>query len=264
MDKREKDKQRQQEDEALNRLVWWVAGSALLLILLIVAKRYRVNFTSEEAKLALGVLKTACVLTFVSLALAVAGAVLAVIRGRKGKSWGKLAGAAVFLAGLSGCSLAVWQEDSGIVSPYKIDLAVLVIVIVAVLAMAFYLYQRDFFVIAVTVAVDIVGVWLFSRVGQSGWRYLFLAMAVVLVVAVAVCLQYLRKSKGVVKVGAREVRIFPAKANYLLMTVSAALMVVVLIAAQFLMGGGIPTTVFYAVPVAWALIMAVYYTVKLM
>lgn len=260
MDKREREKQRHQEDEALNKLVWWVCGAAALFLLLIVAKRYRVNYVVSETGLAAGVFTAAQIMTFVALTLAVAGVVLAILRGKSGKAWSKLAGAAVFFAGLSASSLAVWQDGSG----NKIDLVSLLTAIVAVLAMAYYLYQRDFFVIAVTVAVDIVGVWLFSRVGQSSWRYLFLAMAVVLVLAGVVCLAYLKKSKGIVKVGAREVRIFSAKANYPLMMVSGGLMVAVLIAAQLLMGGGIPVTVFYAVPVAWALIMAVYYTVKLM
>lgn len=260
MDKREKERLRRQEDEALNKLIWWVCGSAALFLLLIVAKRYRVNFTKDEVGLAMGVFTAAQVMTFVALALAAAGVVLAVLRGRNGKPWGKLAGAAVFFSGLSVCALAIWQDGSG----NKIDLAALLAVIVAVLAMAYYLYQRDFFVIAVTVAVDIVGVWLFSRVGQSSWRYLFLAMAVVLVVAGVICLAYLKKSRGIVKVGEQEVRIFLVRANYPLMMVSGVLMVAVLIAAQFLMGSGIPVTVFYAVPVAWALIMAVYYTVKLM
>lgn len=259
MDKREKEKQRRQEDEALNKLVWWVCGAAVLFLLLIVAKRYRINFTVSEVDVSKGVLAAAQIATFAGLALAAVGVVLAVLRGRSGKPWDKPAGAAVFCAGLSVCALAVWQGTSN-----RIDLASLLTVIVAVLAMAYYLYQRDFFVIAVTVAVDIVGVWLFARVGQSSWRYLFLAVAVVLVLAGVVFLAYLKKSKGIVKVGAQEVRVFPAKANYPLMMVSGVLMAAVLVAAQFLMGGGIPVTVFYAVPVAWALIMAVYYTVKLM
>lgn len=55
MDKREREKQRHQEDEALNKLVWWVCGAAALFLLLIVAKRYRVNYVVSETGLAAGV-----------------------------------------------------------------------------------------------------------------------------------------------------------------------------------------------------------------
>ena len=91
-----------------------------------------------------------------------------------------------------------------------------------------------------------------------------LVLAAVLFVAVAAFARYLQGSKGVLRQGRLTLRILPVKANYLLIYVSCALMLVFLVATLFLIGGGIPTGVFYAVPVAWLFIMAVYYTVKLM
>lgn len=261
MDKREKEKQRQQEDQALNKLLCWVCGAAVLIVILMLAKRYRVNFTVDELELAQGVFYASRVAAILGLVLAVAMGGLYWYRIRAGKKDAWPAGLAVFFLGLAVGSFAVWHDSS---SSTRTDFVIVLIIATAVLALVYYLYQRDFFVIAVALVVGFLGVWLISRLGRSKWTYLFTALAWVLFVAAVVGAQMLRKNKGTLKVKDREVRLLPVKANYVLILVSAGLMGILLIAALALAGAGIPATVFYAVPVAWGLIMAVYYTVKLM
>lgn len=260
MNKREKEQMRRQEDAALNKFLYWAAGAAILDFILLAIRRYRVDFTVDELELAEAVLLGSQVATFVLLALAVLAGIWAVRRWRKGKRSYFPGALTVFLAGGALAAYVVWHDSDGL----KIYTLVAVYVVAAVLALIYYLYQRDFFLIALVSAASILGVWLFSQLGRRLYAYVVLALAAVLFVAVAAFARYLQGSKGVLRQGRLTLRILPVKANYLLIYVSCALMLVFLVATLFLIGGGIPTGVFYAVPVAWLFIMAVYYTVKLM
>ena len=70
----------------------------------------------------------------------------------------------------------------------------------------------------------------------------------------------LQTSGGILKLGGKELRLFPKNANYAMLYVTCIVVAAVLVAALLL--GSLP--VLYGVMVAWLLIMAVYYTVRLM
>ena len=82
----------------------------------------------------------------------------------------------------------------------------------------------------------------------------------IVVAAVAAAAQ---RSEGVLTLKEKKLELLPKTANYLLIYISCVLMALVLI-ASLILGTGVGEMVYYAVPTAWVLIMAVYYTVKLM
>ena len=132
---------------------------------------------------------------------------------------------------------------------------------VAVLALIYYLYQHEFFLIAVLSALGILAVHLVPRADLSA--LIAYGYAVALAVILAAALLFSRKlqtSGGILKLGGKELRLFPKNANYAMLYVTCIVVAAVLVAALLL--GSLP--VLYGVMVAWLLIMAVYYTVRLM
>ena len=86
------------------------------------------------------------------------------------------------------------------------------------------------------------------------------AVGLTAMAAVAAAVQ---RGKGALNLKGKRIELLPKTANYILIYVSCVLMALVLIASMVI-GTGVGEMVYYAVPAAWALIMAVYYTVKLM
>ena len=79
-------------------------------------------------------------------------------------------------------------------------------------------------------------------------------------VAAVVLFRMMQKSQGKLTVKGAPMQVFPKGANYALLYVTCALVAVVAIAAV-MMGA---LALLYGVLVAWLLILAVYYTVRLM
>lgn len=260
MDKREKENLRKQEDAALVHFLAWLLGTAVLSVILLAAKRYRVNFRVDELDLAEGIVGASGVVAIVAAIAAVAAVVWAVVSHRSGKKLVYPVGTALFLAGLTLDALVIRKDNDGTM----ISGLLAVYAVWAALALVYYFYQRDFFAVALTGAEGILWVWFYSRLGRSTASYVLLVLEVLILAGVAVVAYEARKNKGALRLGSRTVQLFPPKANYGLIYLSCVLMLVVLVASLLLVGGGIPTGVFYAVPVAWLFIMAVYYTVKLM
>ena len=90
--------------------------------------------------------------------------------------------------------------------------------------------------------------------------YACVALAAVAVVALAWLCRKAQTENGMLELNGKNVRLFAKDANYALLYLGAIILLVVLILAAI----GINQMALYAVTVAWLLIAAVYYTVKLM
>ena len=231
-------------------------GSVILEALLLLLNRVYVNYTASEIEFAYSLRGVFKVLTIV---LPICFVVLAGLwlAARKSGKLVKLTGVLALIALiLAVCAVIVRIFDvSGVKFLY------IAVPVVAVLALIYYLYQREFFVSAVFCALGLLGIKLLPRVrGASLVGYAYAVALAVLLVAAVVLFRMMQKSQGKLTVKGAPVQVFPKGANYALLYVTCALVAVVAIAAV-MMGA---LTLLYGVLVAWLLILAVYYTVRLM
>lgn len=257
MNKKEQQAQRaKQEDVVLNKVLWWIVGSVILEALLLLLNRVYVNYTASEIEFAYslrGVFKVLAIVLPICFVVLVGLWLAARKSGKLVKLTGVLALIALILAV---CAVIVRIFDvSGVRFLY------IAVPVVAVLALIYYLYQREFFVSAVFCALGLLGIKLLPRVrGASLVGYAYAVALAVLLVAAVVLFRMMQKSQGKLTVKGAPVQVFPKGANYALLYVTCALVAVVAIAAV-MMGA---LTLLYGVLVAWLLILAVYYTVRLM
>ncbi len=256
--------QTQKENEILRRILYWVGMAAILEILILLVNRYffhyKVGTDVTEVYLAEKLIPVFQVFQFAGFILAAALLVWLAVDYIKGKETGIfrfiLAG---FFAVLALACILFLQIGSGCIPVLLVSVPAF-----AGLVMVFYLYQREFFVVALAGAVGIFGLWLFRTVGTRWiplfYAYLVFALAFMAVIAVLALL--LRKSKGRWKVKTRVIELLKKEANYLTIFLSCALTAVLLLAAVPLGA----TFAYYAMLalVVWIFIMAVYFTSKLM
>lgn len=267
MDSREKlEKQRlkaekqRQEDIALTKVLYWIVGAVVLEFLLLMAQKYYINFTVDDfgINLAVGIASALKVITFAGIIAGAAVLFLAASQWKKGKKGIFLWAVGVFLVMLGVYSAVAWQLNAT-----GIEFLIFANVVFAVLAFVYYIYQGEFFAVAAACAAGVLGIYVrFAGVGGSR-VYVILGLLVVLLAAMAGVTAAIQRGHGSLKVGGRRIPLLPKTANYPLIYVSCGLMVVVLL-ASLVIGTGVGEMAYYAVPTAWALIMAVYYTVKLM
>lgn len=260
MNKKEQQAQRaKQEDVVLNKVLWWIVGSVILEALLLLLNRVYVNYTASEIEFAYslrGVFKVLAIVLPICFVV-LAGLWLAA---RKSGKLVKLTGVLALIALiLAVCAVIVRIFDvSGVKFLY------IAVPVVAVLALIYYLYQREFFFSAALSALGLLGIKVAAQAESSplvGYGYLaVLAVLAVLVLAGAVCFRLLQSHKGFWSVKGKAKEILPKNANYAMLYVTCALVAAVVIAALVL--GAL--AVLYGVLVAWLLILAVYYTVRLM
>ena len=246
------------EEEALNHILYWIAGGSVLEFLLLLLNRYYFRFTGSEVDImtALGV----AVKILAVAGLLCAGAAFYWWNGAKkaGKNATLPGVLGFFMLGVSaGCFAAWFFYGSGI------QLMYVAVPAVVALAVIYYLYQREFFFIACESALTLLIVWGCAK--GLGGRYAMIAYACVALAAVAVvALAWLcRKAQtenGMLELNGKNVRLFAKDANYALLYLGAIILLVVLILAAI----GINQMALYAVTVAWLLIAAVYYPVKLL
>lgn len=257
MNKKEQQAQRaKQEDVVLNKVLWWIVGSVILEALLLLLNRVYVNYTASEIEFAYALRGVFKVLAIVLPICFVALAALWLAARKSGKLV-KLTGVLALVALiLAVCAVVVRIFDvSGVKFLY------IAVPVVAVLALIYYLYQREFFVSAVLCALGLLGIRLLPRVrGASLVGYAYAVGLAVLLVAAVVLFRMMQKSQGKLTVKGAPMQVFPKGANYALLYVTCALVAVVAIAAV-MMGA---LALLYGVLVAWLLILAVYYTVRLM
>lgn len=246
------------EEEALNRILCWVAGGTVLEFLLLLLNRYYYRAKVSEYAI-MAALDVAVKILAVAGLLCAAAACYWWNGAKKAKKSAMLpATLGFFMLGVSAGSFAAWFFwGSGI------QLMYVAVPVVVILAIVFYLYQREFFLIATESALTLLVVWITAK-GLGGQyamiSYVSVAVAALAVVAVAGMCRKAQAGNGVLEVSGRDVRFFAKDANYAMLYLGAIILLLVLILAAI----GISQMALYAVTVAWLLVAAVYYTVKLM
>lgn len=251
--KRMKAERARQEEAALNRILAWLAGGAVLeFILLLVNRRYSYADTWAMAWTALKVMAVA------GLALCAVGIFWYLSARKKGTGAGAPTVCALFFAGLSLGGFAGWFLGYA-----GLRLAYIAVPVVVVLVLVYYLYQREFFLQACAAVLGLLGAFLAGKGRGSSLAavvYLYAAAAVVLL---ALCAWVFRKAQGnagKVEWKGKTFRLFTRETNFALLYAGAAVNAAVILAAVL----GVPSIFLYGVAAAWLLVMAVYYTVKLM
>ena len=252
MNKKEQQIQRaKQEDAILTKALWWIVGAVVLEALLLLLNQVYSHYTPAQIQLAVALRS---VFTGLAIALPICFVLLLIwaVKARKsGKHAGLSAALAIIVLALAACAVFIRVFDES-----GIRLLYVAVPAVAVLALIYYLYQREFFFAAVLSALGLLGVKVVPyRVSFSAIAYTY---AIVLGAVVVFCI--MQTSGGKLKLGEKWVEILPKSANYVLLYVTCAVVAVVVIAALVL--GAL--TLLYGVLVAWLLILAVYYTVRLM
>lgn len=257
MDKREKAERAKQEDAVLNKVLLWIVGAVVLEALLLLLNKFYVNYGIEQIPIAAGLHKALPVLALLFAAGCVGSVVWAVQSKQKGKEIRLPIALAAVAAALALCCAVIRLVPS----VTGIRFLYVAVPVTAVLAMVYYLYQKEFFVVAALSAAGLAGLWLLQRrEGHVALVYVCLIGLGVLLAACAVLARMLQAKRGILMVKGKEIRIFPENANYMMFYITCGLVAAVMV-------GGIvlgPQMLLYAVLVAWLLVMAVYYTVKLM
>lgn len=255
MKKEERAEKKRREDQALNRVLWWFGGAVVLEFFLLLLNRFYINFGAAGIGLARGLANMLRVLVWVSLAAALGCGAWWWMRRRKGKATFLPGALTVAATALFGCALvsSLWKTMG-------VQFLYLSVPAAAVLALIYYLYQREFFLVALQGAIALFAMWSYRKLifVQERMAYAVLALCAVGVVALGVLTFLLQRRDG--KLGKR--RVLAKKANYALLYVAAAVTLCVILAALLL---GV-TAAYWALflVVAWLFGAAVYYTVRLM
>ena len=258
MNKKEQQKAQRarEEDVVLTKVLWWILGAVVLEALLLLLNKVYVKFTTEQVYIAVALQGMFNVLSIVLPICFVVLLIWTLVFWRAGRSLclpGVLTGISLVLAV---CAVVIHVfYDRGISFLY------IAVPAVTVLALIYYLYQREFFFSAALSALGLLGVKVAAQAESSPLvGYGYLAVLAVLVLAGAVCFRLLQSHKGFWSVKGKAKEILPKNANYAMLYVTCILVAAVVIAALVL---GV-LAVLYGVLVAWLLILAVYYTVRLM
>ena len=257
MDKREKTERARQEDAILNKVLFWIVGAVVLEALLLLLNKYYVQYIVADIEIAAALHEILPILAYAFGGVFVACGIWTIAWARQKKSLAVPAAMTIIFGALALCSaVARWVPNgTGVRFLY------VAVPVVAVLAMIYYLYQREFFLVAGLSTVGLMGLWLLSRrLGHEAFVYGCLIVLAVALVGCVVVTWVIQSAKGMLTIKGRQVRVFPKNANYVMIYVTCGLVALVL-AAGIVLG---TQMLLYAVLVAWLLIMAVYYTVKLM
>lgn len=260
MDNHQKEEQRRQEDQALNRGLVWVGAAIVLELLLLLVNKYYINVYTTEASINLAIavrtaLQAVRIITLVGMVACVAWAWL------NAKKDSKITVPAVMLIGCTAlcfCAhIALTYHDSGV------RMLFLLVPAAAALALVYHLYQRDFFICGVFTGLGVITLWLIRYAGTSPvTMYLFLVLTLVVIGVGVMFLLKLRKDNGCMTLGGHRVEILPHDANYTLMLAAAAANVAAAVLA-LLLGSTIAYYLVYVL-VACLFGLLVYYTVKMM
>ena len=256
MDKKQTQARRRQEDRALNRALLWVGAAVVLEFLLLLVNRYYINFRVSDVDLAIAL---SGILKFIRAGGFAAGAaclVWAVFQFRKGGT-----GALPLVLSAACGALAVCAHVSLAFQDTGMKMLFLLVPAWAGLALIYYLYQREFFFAAVLSALGLLGVKVVPyHFGFPAIAYGYAVVLGVALVGAVVVFRVMQAAGGKLRLKGNWVEVLPKSANYALLYVTCGVVAAVVIAALLL--GGL--AVLYGVLVAWLLILAVYYTVRLM
>lgn len=258
--KQKKTERAKAEEAALTRILYWVAGGAVLEFLLLLLNRYWAGFLvmSNGTTLRAPLDVTIRILAVAGLICA-AGALYwwrCAVKARKGRDLPGIL--CLFMVGISASCFASWIFDAA-----GLRVMYVAVPVITVLALVYYLYQHEFFLIACQSALTLMGVWLSSEANGKTSRlicYAYVVLAAALVLLGAGLCRKLQAEQGKLTWREKKLRIFSKNANYALLYVGAIISLVLLVLAAI----GLSSGLLYSVGVAWLLVMAVYYTVKLM
>lgn len=246
------------EEAALNRILCWVTGGAVLEFLLLLLNRWWSHYTVEQIDFRVALGTAVKILAVAALACAAAGAYWWNSARKSGRGTNLPGTLCLFMAGVSLSCFAAWfASDMGL------QLMSYVVPAVVVMAFIFYLYQHEFFLAAGQTVLALLGIWVCSKTGGGSYQalgYVYVAVAAVLVLASAWLCRKAQEDQGKAELGGRTLDLFSKDANYGFLYAGAVVALLILILAAI----GISQMILYGVAVAWLLIMAVYYTVKLM
>ena len=255
MNKKQREEQRRQEDQALVRGMFWVVGAVVLEGLLFLLNRYAFEYTTtmESVLLAEKLRVVLKVLSVLGLAGFVVGAVITVLQLKKGGNtlWAGVVSLVSLVVAVCAYVCTAYH-DSGVRMLY------LLIPVLGGLALCYYIYPRDFFLCALPGVLAVLGLW-FVRAGGIGPE---LITIVLVCVAVLVAVLKLKKGNGAVELVGRKVRVMDEKANYTIPMASAAVALAVQVLAA-VAGGTIAYYLIFAMG-AWLFALLVYYTVKML
>ena len=262
MDKQTKAVKHKQEDIALSRALIWFAAAMVLEFLLLLVNKYYVNFSADAGAIAvaLALEKVFKVFAVVGTLAGIACAVLYFRRtGEKASPFLLLVAGAVLLFAGIGCVVILRFWSAGVRA-----LSVIVPAI-AVLALIYYLYQKEFFLSALAVSVGMFALWM-VRQNLAAHRVLFAIYAVLAVALLAVVVTVTvsaKKNGGSITLLGRKIPLLSKKGDGYTLTLASCVLSLALGAAGALLGA---TAAFYLLIAlaAWAFILLVYYTVKLM
>ena len=247
----------QREDQALNRALIWFGGAIVAEALVLLVKRYYVDYWAEEAGIAQFLLRMFPILAVVAAA-ACAGCAFWTVQNVKNEKKTTVSVVLTIVSALVAVCATVFALFTG-----KGVKAMLVLVpVVAVLALIYYLYQKEFFVVAVSGAAALCALWC-MRLDPWSVKIYLLAVAALIVIALCIALTlYLKKDDGVLTVMGKRVRVFGKATNYKII-LGACGAAAALLLASMLLGAAAAYYVMFAA-VALLFVVAVYYTVKLM
>ena len=255
MNKKRQEEQRRQEDLALKHGMLWAAGAVVLEVLLFLVNRYAFHFdvSAQGVAIAGAVRSMLRAMRFVGAAAALCGIALFVMQARKGGKtiWATVA--AVAGAVLMTCAyVTVKYQATGMRMLY------LLVPVLGGLALSCCIYQREFFISALSAVLAELGLW-FVRVSGMGVEVL---ATVLVCVAVLVFVLVMKRNNGALKLGKTTLTLPVEQANYtmLLGSCTAAVAVQMLAAVA---GGAVAYYLIFAMA-AWLFALLVYYTVKLL
>ena len=255
MKKEERLAKKRKEDQALNRVLLWFGGAVILEFFLLLLNRFGLNFNARETDLAASIFGFLRILAWVCLVLTVAAVIWWSVSRKKG---GK-----TFLPGVCALAFGVLFACAFVAGMWKalgVQFLYAAVPVAAVLSLIYYLYQREFFLVALQGGLALFAMWAYRKLIFVDLRLvygIFIAVAVISLTGIA-CSVLLQRSKG--RLG--KTRVLSKKANYLPMYIAGALTLLSL-ALTFFQG----STVAYVCligNVAWLFGMAVYYTIRLM
>ena len=255
MNKKNREVQSHQEDQALVRGMLWVVGAIVLEGLLFLLNRYAFNYnTTMESVLLAGNLRVVLkALRIIGLVAFVGGAGMAVVQLKKERDtlWSvvaAIAGLAVALCAHVACT----YHESGVRMLY------LLVPVLGGLALCYYIYPRDFFLCALPAVMAALGLW-FVRAGGLSLNVILTVLVCAAVLAVVLML---KKGEGKMTLAGKSMQVMDGKVCYTLPMASAAAALAVQVLG--VVAGGIVAYYLVFAVGAWLFALLVYYTVKMM
>lgn len=246
---------KQREDQALNRVLWWFGGAVLLEFALLLLNRFYINFDAGGQGLAYALARLLRTMIWVCLGGTVACGCWWLVRRRKGKAT-FLPGACTMICG----ALFLCAVVSSLWPTVGVPFLYLSVPAAAVLALIYYLYQREFFLVAVQGAAALFAMWSYRKVVfiQASAAYVILAVCAVAVLALGTLTRVLQTHGG--KLGKKQ--LLSKNTNYAMLYAAGVITLCALLMALLLGVTAAYVALFFVV--AWLFGAAVYYTVRLM